>query len=322
MAGILTPDTIDFASYAKQTDMQQKVRPAREWVQELIDDLGIDRQEPQAYLPWEKARTLFAFRPGEVTLWAGVNGHGKSMMTGMAMLSLMAQGESVCIASFEMKPRRTLERMGRQWSGQRPVGEWMQDPAVRDTFREVYSQFRDYTDALLWMYDQQGTVRTDMVVGVVKYAAIELGVKHFVVDSLMKCVSGEDDYNAQKNFVDLLTAVARDTGIHIHLVHHLRKGNSEADIPDKSDVKGSGAIADQVDNMLLVWRNKKKEFDLAAGKKIADDEPDARLICCKQRNGEWEGRLALWYEAESQQYVAAAGAPALNMMRWPHRGAA
>lgn len=113
-------DDLDFAAYLQQTEAKTKVRPAGEWVQELIADLGRESHEPKAYLPWEKSHPLFAFRPGEVTLWAGVNGHGKSLMTGLASLSLIAQAERCCIASFEMKPRKTIERMARQWSGQRP----------------------------------------------------------------------------------------------------------------------------------------------------------------------------------------------------------
>ncbi|WP_457836068.1 hypothetical protein, partial [Staphylococcus aureus] len=82
--------------------------------------------------------------------------------------------------------------------------------------------------------------------------------------------------------------------------------------PDKMDSKGSGAIADQVDNVLIVWRNKKKERDQKAGKMVSATEPDALLICDKQRNGEWEGRFTLWYERDSQQFVAASDAGPLN----------
>lgn len=319
MAHTLSNDVIDFAAYAAQTEAKTKVRPAAEWVQQLIDELGVERDDPRAFLPWEKSHQLFAFRPGEVTLWAGVNGHGKSLMTGLTALSLVAQDEGVCIASFEMKPRKTLERMARQWSGQRPTGEWMDDPRVLATYRDLYEQFMAFTHKL-WLYDQQGTVRTQTILGVLKYAANELGVRHFFIDSLMKCVAGEDDYNGQKTFVDEVTAIARDSGMHVHLVHHLRKLGNESDLPDKSDVKGTGAIADQVDNMLLVWRNKKKELERQMGKTHGKDEPDARLICCKQRNGEWEGRFSLWFDADSQQYVGDEGAPAMNLSAWPHRG--
>ncbi len=86
------------------------------------------------------------------------------------------------------------------------------------------------------------------------------------------------------------------------------------------DVKGSGSITDQVDNVLLVWRNKPKERDVQAGKKVADGEPDALLICEKQRNGEWEGRFTLWFDRDSQQYVGSQGAQPLNFFGgFPHR---
>jgi twinkle protein len=324
MAETLRSDSMDFAAYMRETEPQQKVRPAGEYIQDLIDDLGTERHESKAYLPWDKSHALFQFRPGEVTLWGGVNGAGKSLVTGLAALSLCTQGERVCIASFEMKPRKTLERMTRQFSGQAaPMPHEMADVAVIAAFKDTYEQFRDWTTKQLWLYDQQGTVETQTLLGVLRYCAKELKITHFFIDSLMKCVKGEDDYNGQKAFVDEVTAIARDYGMHIHLVHHIRKLANEEAQPDKMDVKGSGSITDQVDNLLLVWRNKKKERDKQAGKMVSLSEPDALLICDKQRNGEWEGRLQLWYEKDSQQFVGAAGAAALNFYSgFPHRAGA
>jgi twinkle protein len=321
MASILRSDTVDFLAYTKETEAGHKVRPAALYVQQLIDELGVENREPKCYLPWEKTHPLVQFRPGEVTLWGGVNGHGKSLITGMAALSLISQGEKVCIASFEMKPKRTLERMSRQWSGQAaPYGQELSDPRVLASFKDVYEQFASWTENNLWLYDQQGTVQIDVLVGVLRYCAKELGITHFFIDSLMKCVKGEDDYNGQKAFIDEVTAIARDYGMHIHVVHHIRKLSSEEDTPDKTDVKGSGSITDQVDNLLLMWRNKKKERDQQAGKMVASEEPDALLICEKQRNGEWEGRIALFYERDSQQFVGTPGAAPLNFFGdFPHR---
>lgn len=310
----------DFARYMAETEPRQKVRAASVYMGEMIDSLGVVNAEHKALLPWDKTHGLFAFRPGEVTLWAGVNGQGKSMMTGLAALSLCTQGERVCIASFEMKPRRTLERMVRQWSGQAPPSESdHNDSQILAVFKDLYEQFRDWSGKYLWLYDQQGTVKTERLVAVLKYCAHELKVRHFFIDSLMKCVADEDDYNGQKRFIDEVTAIARDTGMHIHVIHHTKKLSDESKTPDKMDVKGSGSITDQVDNLLLVWRNKPKERDAQAGKKVAENEPDAMLICEKQRNGEWEGRIHLWFDKDSQQYLGAQGAPTLNMFNFPHR---
>jgi len=138
---------------------------------------------------------------------------------------------------------------------------------------------------------------------VTRYCAIELKIQHMFIDSLMKCMKAEDDYNAQKAFVDELTAIARDHNMHIHLVHHIRKLSNQEITPSKTDIKGSGAIADQVDNVLLMHRNKKKEHDISLGKEVADDVPDAYLMCEKQRNGEHEEWYKLWYHKESQQFL-------------------
>ena len=318
MANFITPDDIDFAQYEQETDAQQKVKSAAVWVQELIDRIRSPIKQPRAVMPWRKTHSLIAFRPGEVTIWGGANGNGKSLVTGQIALSLLSQDQKVCIASFEMKPSKTLERMGRQFSGFNA-----DDPAfagsdqAREELVKVYEQFKDWTNARLWLYDQQGTVTTAQIIAVTRYCAKELGVSHFFIDSLMKCVAGEDDYNGQKKFVDELTAIARDYQIHIHLVHHIRKPADESHKPSKYDYKGSGAITDQVDNVISVWRNKAKEKDREQNKPIKDTDPDALLICDKQRNGEWEGSIGLWFDKPSMQYVGNAGDEPLVLYRHP-----
>lgn len=311
-------DEIDFASYEQETDAQQKVKPAGLWIQELMERIKSPVKAVQAVMPWRKTHGMVQFRPGEVTVWGGANGNGKSLVTGQIALSLCAQGEKVCIASFEMKPSKTLERMGRQFSGFNPNDPAFSgsDEATKELL-DVYQQFKEWTDGRLWLYDQQGTVTTRQVCAVVRYCAKERGITHFFVDSLMKCVSGEDDYNGQKLFVDELTAIARDNGIHIHLVHHIRKPADESHKPSKYDYKGSGSITDQVDNVISVWRNKTKEKKRDEGKAIEDKDPDALLICDKQRNGEWEGSIGLWFDRASMQYVGGPGDEPLLMYRHP-----
>lgn len=318
MASVFTLDAMDFTAYERETEAQQKVRSARVWVQELIDRIESPVPQKCALLPWRKTHQQIQFRPGEVTVWFGANGGGKSLITGQVAASLCAQDEKVCIASFEMKPIKTLERMARQWSSFNPndpafVGSVVAKAALID----VYEQFRDWSDGRLFLYDQQGTVNAKQVAAVTRYAAKELGVTHMFIDSLMKCVAGEDDFNGQKLFVDEITAIARDYAIHVHLVHHVRKPPSEDHKPSKYDLKGSGSVSDQVDNVIAVWRNKPKERTAEAGKAGDAGEPDALLICDKQRNGEWEGAIGLWFDRASQQFVGAPGAEPIVLYRHP-----
>lgn len=318
MAEIITEDEIDFERYEKETDHKQKVKPAALWVEELIARIKSPVILPRSVMPWRKTHQLVQFRPGEVTIWGGANGQGKSLVTGQVALSLCSQAEKVCIASFEMKPMKTLERMGRQWSGENP-----DHPAFRGhdeaqaRMIDLYQQFRDWTTGRLWLYDQQGTVTAAQVCAVVRYCAKEKGITHFFVDSLMKCVADEDDYNGQKRLVDELCALARDYSIHIHLVHHIKKPANEDHKPTKYDYKGSGAITDQVDNVISVWRNKIKEKAREDGKQVSDGEPDALLICDKQRHGEWEGKIGLWFHKDSMQYLGVCGEDPLSLYLHP-----
>jgi len=280
----LIPDSIDFTAYMDEPE-QHNVRPASDWVEDTIE-MFYPTSEAVAHptMLWTKTKDKVQFRPGEVSIWAGVNGHGKSMFLSQVILDLCSQGAQTMVASFEMRPVQQMNRMSRQGGAERqPSQDWLR-------------RFGKWTDGRLWIYDHVGAVEWRKLIAVMRYAIKHFGIKQFVIDSLMKCVKGEDDYNAQKDFVNELCSFAQAHGVHVHLVHHVRKGESEHKAPGKFDIKGAGAITDQVDNVFIVWRNKKAE---------AENNGDATCVvaCEKQRNGEFEGKFLFWFDVESQQYL-------------------
>ena len=105
--------------------------------------------------------------------------------------------------SLEMKPAETMAKMCRQASGSG-------NPAI--------GYIRDFiagpTNACGSTTTSAGLQRSAW--GVATYVRKELKADHIVIDSLMKCGLGTDDYTAQRDFVDGLCAIARDTGLHIH----------------------------------------------------------------------------------------------------------
>lgn len=319
MAHVITEDDINWEAYEQETDARQSVKSAKLYVQQLIDRAKNPKKVKQVYMPWGKTHRLIQYRKAEVTIYGGENGTGKSIVTGQVGLSLCAQDEKVAIASFEMKPDITLERMGAQWTKQR-----IDDPAAFsstyefDRLMDLYEQFRDWTDGKLWLYDKQGTVHWRHVCAVARYCAKELGITQFILDNLMKCVAGEDDYNGQKAFIDELCSIARDTGMHIHVVHHVKKPDAEGKKPTKYSLKGTGAISDQADNVILVWRDKVKERAKGAERDLLATKPDTLLIVDKQRNGKgWEGNIGLWYRLQSQQFVGSYNAEPMDFYNPP-----
>ena len=137
-------DDIDFAAYELETDAKRNVKPVQAWVDELIHRLRNPDRSPKVHLPWEKARDVFHFRPGEVTLWAGQNGHGKTGLVSQIMLSLIGQEQKICIASLEMKPLTTLALMARMYAGTNPYSEEYQQGSGVDALAEIYDEFKGW----------------------------------------------------------------------------------------------------------------------------------------------------------------------------------
>ena len=293
-------DTIDFGRFLKSRD-EQKIRRASDWTDGVLKRINGDVGVAGDVLPWQKTHREVQLRPGEVSVWAGINGHGKSLLLGQVMLWLLPKNKCL-IASMEMKPEATIERMLRQASG-------LHHPAVA-----YVRHWMHWSDGRLWIYDQLDSIQPDKILGMATYAGELLGVNHIVIDSLMKCGMKPDDYGAQKAFVDRLCWLAKDFNTHIHLVCHMRKREREGHIPDKFDIKGASEVSDLVDNVFIVHRNKDKESKVAAGQNVESVVPDASLIVAKQRHGEWEGKINLWFCQSSNQFVPK---PNARTMPWP-----
>lgn len=289
----LIRDDIDWSAYERQTECKAKVRAASAFSDELLAEFGPKDDDETPDMRSTRLRGLLKFRPGEVTTWAGYNGHRKSMLTGQVVLDLCVQRQRTLIVSLEMQPERTLARMARQAA------------AVAYPSQAFLQAFSTWTDGKLWLFDHVGRISPSMCLAVCKYFSEELKGNHVVIDSMMMVCASEEHMDEQKQFVTDLVRVAQETGLHIHLVAHCRKPQQGEDKPPtKYDIRGSSAISDQTPNVVLVWSNKAKQ---AALEKDPHDEtelakPDALVIVDKQRNGEFEGKVKLWFHGPSFRF--------------------
>jgi len=284
---------IDWSKWENVPEDSWRIKPASTWCGEVLESIHNPKLLKGAILPWSRTHRDVRFAQGEMTLWGGINGHKKSMVLGQIILGFNQQNEKVCIASLEMQPVKTLKRLTHQATG-------MDKPSA-----EFIQVFHDWTNKKLWLYDQTGTVNHNRVVGLTRYCFSELDIDHMVIDSMMKCGIATKNHDLQKEFIDQLCAVAKDFNKHIHLVVHTRKGESEYSKPGKHDVSGSSDITNQVDNLFIIWDNKKKHEEM---KKPQPEEhllnqPDLLLMCKKQRNGDWEGQIPLYFISGSLQHV-------------------
>jgi twinkle protein len=300
LQGVTAEQMTEIISNAASFDPSELKAPTV-WTDAVIEEFYPPGGEPPGFLlPWKMRKRPVRFQRGEVTVLTGMNGHGKTLVLLQIMIAAMAQGERVCIGSFEIHPRKTLYRMARQALGK----ELPERAEVRGCM--------EWFDGKLWIFDVLGTASTARILEVFRYAYRRYGVTSFVIDSLLKCGINSEDYPSQKKFLDQLNDFVNETNTHVILIAHARKGQDETTPPGKFDVKGSGDITDLASNVWSCWRNKLKESDLLkleAGETIKltrhdlERTPDALLQCFKARDDRnEEGKIGLFFHRWSLQY--------------------
>lgn len=270
------------------------------------------RKDVGIALPWKKTtepEKLVLLRPGEVSIFAGVNGHGKSTLASQVIgYAATREQRRCCVASMEYRTAMWMMRMNRQMSGRESPAE--------DFSRHITRSLR----GRLFAFDVQGAAKARRIMEVFRYARRRYGIDLFLLDNLTKCGFADDDYSGQKAFTEELCDFARAEETHVLMVAHMRKGESEDKPAGKLAVKGSGGITDMVDTVAEVWRNKPRERAIRQAKDEAlaarstdwreflpekhRESPDTLLLVHKQRASGIEPTFLLWYDAPSTQYLA------------------
>lgn len=307
LAGLEPDDIFDLLFAAKNFDPPELKKPS-DLKKELWEQYyPTGDKEPGEETPWALP---FLFRPGEVTVWQGYAKHGKTVAIDFCMTNLAARyGIKSCRASLEIPGKKTLQNTGRQIMGKRKPQD-----------EKEFNRLVDWMDRFFWIYDHVGEAAPDRLLEVLRYVAKKYGVKHFVLDSLMRIAIDEEDVKRIKAFMNELCAFAIEFGAHIHIVAHSKKPDSkhpeEKCWPSKYDVKGFSEIVNIAGNIVCVWRNKAKEKQLYDLEDMPDDDDkymkmksalamnDALFVVQGQRGGDGEEPIKqLWYDHdESWQF--------------------
>lgn len=234
--------------------------------------------------PFDPDGKELRFYPGGVSIWSGYPGSGKTTILRQLALHLMKRGGKVFFASLEENPKFAFIGIAGV-AAAIPLGETPPVWAIAG----LKSQFSDK----LRIWGEVGTVTTGTMLGVVR-ALAEQGTRHAIIDSLMCLDVANDDINAQRQFALEVSATAKTTGCHIHLVAHPRKPMQRDQEPDQHDVAGAKELSGIADNVLFIRRNTERVGNIAG----------MRISVKKQRH--WTGSLPTfdgWLHLNFRQYM-------------------
>jgi len=309
---------IESATYADH----DKIANPESIVQLTVKSFKAGRSEDQGipWCGWEGRESInWKVRPSEMTIHCGYPGGGKTtnLLQGMAYLTLV-KNHKCAIASTEVEPYTLMKTMTYQ-----AIGRDLDHTNESDIelFRQVITILMDR----IYLYDFRGIAKIADLMDFARYCCKVKGVEHFVLDSLTNSDIDLEDGNKVTQFLNSAVDFMVNTGVHYHLVAHLRKGDMMdiRNIPKFDAVKGTGSFGALTSNCVTWWRNYRKanhlkvfEWD-GGGKNELGERIDDKgrtkdkiekmwgdTICSvsKQKVGGNVGEYKMWYDPETYRF--------------------
>lgn len=288
------------------------IEPFSDGVECLIDEMMIPEEEAPGFdNPW-KDEILWKIRPKETSTVFGFTGHGKTSVMTQICSYLQGQGAKGMVASLEMHKNSLKADFVRCYLGEvRPNPEQIRYAVTESALSNI----------ILVDPKEERMIKANKMLEYFRICLQRYGLDYIVLDNMMMCDVGHDDYDGQKHMIEALKKMARDFNTHFFIVAHVRKPPSKKEMaypPDPYEIKGAGEIANLVDNSLSVWRNMDKHHKMKEVRKNATNygdieelksEPDAVVKLCKQRAGVgkskgWVGSAKLWCKAGVQFHTS------------------
>lgn len=207
------------------------------------------------------------FNPGDLSIWTGKRGEGKSTFLGQILLEAINQNHKVCVYSGELPKMQFKLSMLQQAAGEMFVDERV-DKQTGRVFYDVPELAVKYIDQwwnkCIFLTDIQcnNAHNEDNIIRIFEYAYRQYRCDVFLVDNIMTAELKDSArvgyYQAQSAFTGRLVAFAKANGVHVHLVAHPRKTDKRL---ENDDVGGSGDITNRADNVFKVERVKPELVD-------------------------------------------------------------
>lgn len=247
------------------------------------------------------------FSHGELSVWTGKRGEGKSTLLSQLLLEAVNQGHRVCAYSGELPARQFKLVMLQQAAGRDGV-ERREDPrSGRVSFEvkaETAQRVNEWWRQRIFLTDikRENCHDERQILKIFEYAHRRYGCDVFLVDNIMtaqlKDAAALGYWQAQSAFTGRLVAFAKGRGVHVHLVAHPRKTDKRL---EADDVGGSADITNRADNVLKMER--------VAEDKVETAECDMLLTVMKNREFGALPKMKLDFDPAIRRFYSAGTVP-------------
>lgn len=253
-------------------------------------------------------RAIGGFVGGELSVWTGKRGEGKSTLLSQILLEAVNQNHAVCVYSGELPKEQFKLALLQQAAGYLYTNRREDKYSGRilfDVDPKVVPHINEWWDRRLFLTDirRKNAHDEDSILKTFEYAHRRYGCDTFLVDNIMTAELKDEaalGFNrAQSAFTGRLVAFAKRFDVHVHLVAHPRKTQGAL---DSDDVAGSADITNRADNVFKVERvpeDRVKELGYSS-----------LLTVLKNREHGARAKIKLEYNEPSKRLFAMGGSPA------------
>lgn len=253
-------------------------------------------------------RAVGGFSGGELSVWTGKRGEGKSTLLSQIVPEALAQHRRVCVYSGEMPAGMFKAALYQQIAGSAHILR-QTDPATGKELYAVSEEARERIDKWLSRRAFLTDIKTanahdeDNILSLFEYAHRRWNCGVFIVDNIMTADLKDEarlgQWRAQSVFASRLVAFAQRFDVHVHLVAHPRKtrdGNFDSD-----DVAGTADITNRASNVFRVGR--------IPDEKVAEMGCSAGVRILKNRRYGDRGTVQLGFDPVTRRFYPAGGSP-------------
>ncbi|MDP2436558.1 MAG: bifunctional DNA primase/helicase, partial [archaeon] len=215
------------------------------------------------------SRILKGHRPGELSIFTGPTGMGKTTLLSLVSLDLAMSGVNTLWGSFELNNIRLAKKMMNQFANKN-----LADPQHLPEFDMIADQFRELP---LYFLRFWGSTSVEDVIEAMEYALYVHDVRHVVLDNLQFMAGGRavgaDKFQVLDYAIEQFRCFATHKNVHISLVIHPRKQAEHVQL-HMSDVFGTAKAIQEADNVIILQSRphggrtleiKKNRFDGVTG---------------------------------------------------------
>ena len=232
---------------------------------------------------------------GEVTVIGALTSIGKSTMVYNLVHGMYAESaKKIGCVFLEADVGETVEKLLSVYMGTN-IADVPSEDRDYNMYHEKYDEMAKSDK--LHILDHQGALEADELFAKMQYLVKGLDCDIIILDPLQAAVTSNDN-GVIDSFMDKCLKLAKNTGVSIIIVSHMRKPHAkDAHDVGEYDLKGSGSINQIAFNTILLSRDKMTDDDYAR------NCTQVQLVKCR-RTGRTGVAGWLYYENHTSRLVA------------------